>query len=198
LQSFARGRSAQTGNPASAAHFSRPRFDRGMFRVPVNGHVVRFAFFPPYLEKLATTRDQIETTRSWELTRTVLQALKSECEQNGSSFVLMLIPEKEQVYWPLLEGSFSGTELQRAIDFYCRSSHAPLRLDDIRAHGEAPNALLADFCTKEEIPMLDLTAALQAEVAAGREVYFPDDTHWNALGHATAARQLAKFLKLTP
>jgi lysophospholipase L1-like esterase len=57
---------------------------------------------------------------------------------------------------------------------------------------------MRDFCAEEGIPFLDLTGALQARVAEGHNVYFPDDSHWNAAGHEVAARALSDFLRERP
>ncbi|MFN2508049.1 MAG: hypothetical protein ABR589_04680 [Chthoniobacterales bacterium] len=192
------GGAAALNEPLPVASSATPRFDRGMFNVPVGGRLLQFAFFPPYLQKLGAARAELESTRGWELARTSLMQLNSDCAQKGSTFVLMLVPSKDQVYWPLAEASFAPAELQRAVDFYCRFNKMPLRIDDVRNHRLAINELLRDFCASKGIPMLDLTDALERELAAGREVFFPDDTHWNATGHDVAARELAKFLSLTP
>jgi hypothetical protein len=70
----------------------------------------------------------------------------------------------------------------------------PLRAAEIRANRLAHNELLRDFCAEHQISFLDLTPALERNIAAGRAVYFADDAHWNAAGHAVAAQELAKFL----
>jgi SGNH hydrolase-like domain, acetyltransferase AlgX len=177
---------------------SGPRFDRGMFTIPVANRTLRYAFLPPYLQKLGTPAAEIERSRGWELTRAALRQMKADCDRDGSSFVLMFIPAKAAVYWPLTERSFAPAPLQDAVNFYCRYNHMPLPVEDVRANRLAQNALLQAFCAQEKIPMLDLTPSLEHEVEAGREMYFPDDTHWNARGHDLAARELAKFLDLQP
>ncbi len=173
---------------------SRPRFDRGVFDIPVNGRVLQFAFFPPYLQKLGTPRNEVEASRGWTLTRSTIAALKADCAANGSTLLLMFIPSKEQVYWPLVQRSFSPGELQRAVDYYCRYNNMPLPIEKVTAHELALNEIVRDFCAQNEIPMLDLTDNLRAEVVKGREMFFPDDTHWNAAGNEVAAQELAKFL----
>jgi lysophospholipase L1-like esterase len=98
----------------------------------------------------------------------------------------------------LTERSFAPAALQEAVDFYCRYTHMPLPIETVRSNRLAQNALLQAFCAQEKIPILDLTPPLEREVEAGHEMYFPDDTHWNAAGHDLAARELAKFLDLQP
>ncbi len=58
----------------------------------------------------------------------------------------------------------------------------------------ALNDLMREFCAEEGIAFLDLTAELQSTLSAGHNVYFPDDSHWNAVGHQTAAAALARLL----
>jgi hypothetical protein len=50
------------------------------------------------------------------------------------------------------------------------------------------------FCAERGLAFLDLTPVLEAAVGSGRNVYFPDDSHWNAAGHDAAAAALAEFL----
>lgn len=197
IQRWMRGEKSEVNQPIASVS-DRPRFDRGMFNVPVNGRTLQFAFFPPYLQKLGSARAALEATRGWEIARVVLAQMKSECEANGSTFVLLLIPSKDQVCWPLVERSFPPEVAQQAIEFYCRYNNMPLRFEEVRANRLALNGLLREYCAQNNIPMLDLTEPLEAEVAAGHEVFFPDDTHWNEAGHELAARALAKFLQLQP
>ena len=193
-----RSRPAQASESSGRSGPDKARFDRGMFTICWADHLVQFAFLPHYLQKLATPRSEIERSRGWELTQAALREMKTECARHGTKFVLMFIPEKTQVYWPLAERFFSNGQLQEAVDFSARENQKPLRLEDIRANRLALNALLHDFCAQEHIPMLDLTAPLQRAVESGREMYFPDDTHWNAAGHDLAARELTKFMAGQP
>jgi hypothetical protein len=175
-----------------------PQFDQGLFTIPLAGQLMQFAFLPPYLQKISATRPEIESSSGWRLTQSTLRQMKTECELSGSNFLVMFVPTKAQVYWPLLERSFPPNQLQDAVDYYCRYNHMPLRVEQIRANRLALNAVMHDFCAQENIPILDLTPAEEREVQLGHTVYFPDDTHWNAAGHEVAARELASFFNLHP
>ena len=59
----------------------------------------------------------------------------------------------------------------------------------------ALNDLMREFCAREGITFLDLTSSLESALKQGRNVYFPDDSHWNAAGHETAAQALARLLR---
>lgn len=183
---------------AEAAVPERPTFDRGMFTVPVANHAIQFAFLPSYLRQLSVPRPEIEASRGWQLTEQALREIKTECETNGAELLFVFVPEKAQVYWPLAERSFSAAELQAAVNFYWPPSETPLTIEAVHAQRLALNEVLQDFCARERIPMLDLTARLEREVEAGRGMYTPDDPHWNATGHEVAAREIAEFLASKP
>jgi lysophospholipase L1-like esterase len=176
-----------------------PRFDRGIFEIPTaeRGYL-RFAFMPPYLQKLATSRDAFERSRGWELTRATLLRMKETSDRAGSRLSIMFVPSKAEVYWPLVEHSLGPEELQQAIDFCCLYNHMKIRPAEIRANRLAQNDLLRDFCARENIPFVDLTPALEKSAGTGHAVYYVDDDHLNAAGHEIAAQELARFLAREP
>jgi acetyltransferase AlgX (SGNH hydrolase-like protein) len=185
--------------PSPVAASPDKKFDRGAYQIPVGtGATLRFAFMPPYLQKLAGSREEFERSRGWALTRAALNRMRDTCVQNGSRLTVMFIPSKAAVYWPLVEHSLGQEELQRSLDFVSSYNHMPLNAADIRAHRLVQNELMREFCLAEKIPFLDLTPTLEEAAASGRAVYFADDAHWNAAGHELAARELARFLTSQP
>jgi hypothetical protein len=185
------------GTPRNS--FAHASFDRGAYEIPTAfGIPLRFAFMPPYLQKLASPRAAIEPSRGWELVRAALLAMRETCAGQGSRLTVMFIPSKDEVYWPLVERSLGQEELQRSLDFVSSYNHMPLRADDIRENRLAQNELMREFCASAQIPFLDLTPALEQAAASGRAVYFADDAHWSAAGHEIAAQELAKFLGRQP
>jgi lysophospholipase L1-like esterase len=178
---------------------SRSGFDRGAFEIPTApGATLRFAFMPPYLQKLAGSRTEIERSRGWQLARDTFLRMKEICVQHGARLTIMLVPSKEEVYWPLVEHSLGRDELQGSLDFISSYNHMPLRAADISANRLVQNELMREFCASARIPFLDLTPVLEQAAASGCAVYFADDTHWNAAGHQIAAEELAKFLAPQP
>ena len=199
LAQFAVPRLAVAAISDRRANGDLPQFDRGIFETPTSaGNHLRFAFMPPYLQKLATSRDEFERSRGWELTRTTFLKMKETCDRAGSRFSIMFVPSKAEVYWPLVEHSLGQEELQRAIDFCCLYNHMKIRPAEIQANRLAQNDLLRDFCARENIPFVDLTPALEKSAGAGHAVYYVDDDHLNAAGHEIAAQELARFLAREP
>jgi hypothetical protein len=53
---------------------------------------------------------------------------------------------------------------------------------------------LREVARELRIPLLDPSAAMAAAQSGRQPAYFPEDGHWNELGHAVAAQELARFL----
>ncbi|MEY2572762.1 MAG: hypothetical protein QOJ87_975 [Verrucomicrobiota bacterium] len=191
---------ARTTTPAPApATMTGTGFDRGAWQIETApGATMRFAFMPPYLQKLVASRTEIERSRGWQLVRDTFVRMKETCAQHGARLTIVFIPSKDEVYWPLVERSLGQKELQRSLDFISAYNHMPIRAADIRANRLVQNDLVSEFCANAGISFLDLTPALEQAAASGRPVYFADDAHWNAAGHQLAAEELAKFLAQHP
>jgi lysophospholipase L1-like esterase len=54
---------------------------------------------------------------------------------------------------------------------------------------------LRDLAADLEVPFLDLTEAFRAHSAAGEQLVFPIDGHWNPAGHRLAAQEIAAWLR---
>jgi len=187
-----------SGDDPAEPGATRAGFDRGLFTVPVAGRTLRFAFLPAYLNTLRFSRGELEAWPGWALTREAYRDMSREARAAGARFVVMFIPHKAQVYLPLLRASLPPAELARDLVATLRQPFQPLHPLDLEAMLEnrlAMNGLMRDFCAQEGIEFLDLTEALQARVARGQNVYFPDDSHWNAAGHETASEALEARLR---
>jgi hypothetical protein len=182
-----------SGDDPAPSSATKPSFDRGLFTVPVAGQVLRFAFLPPYLNRLTLSRQQLEASRGWQLTRRSYREMQQLLRAQGSALVVVFIPFKAQVYLPLLEASLPAAELGSALRS-CLGDQAP-GLGVVMRNRLALNDLMREFCAQEGIAFLDLTAELQSTLSTGRNVYFPDDSHWNAAGHETAARAISRLLR---
>jgi lysophospholipase L1-like esterase len=189
---------AFTGEDPAAPEVTRASFDRGLFAVPVGGRSLRFALMPPYLNLLNLEAADLKRHRGWQLARDAILEMDGACRGAGARFVVMFIPSKCQVYLPVLQRAFPPQELRRALAFSLPRDPWAVDLHRLQRNRLVQNELLRDFCRREGIPLLDLTPALETIVAGGRNLYFPDDSHWNARGHEVAAAELARFLEPEP
>jgi hypothetical protein len=103
----------------------------------------------------------------------ILSAAYATCAMNRISLLVVFAPEKFRVY-------------RDYCTFRPDNPCTGWGLDDLHVEiGRRVTAL------GPGIGFLDLTPALAAEAARGRLLYFPDDTHWSAEGHAVAGRTIA-------
>jgi hypothetical protein len=110
-----------------------------------------------------------------------LRDFAAEVRREGGRFGVVFVPSKLRVLGPFCRFPV-GSELSNY------ASHvSPLR------------RYLHDWSASNKIDLLDLTDPLQEAARAGRIPWFWGDTHWNAEGHAVAARALSEWhaLRLT-
>lgn len=170
-------------------------FDRGMFTAAVHGRVMRWAFMPPYLNTLTFSEDDLAARRGWALTQQAIGEMRDVSRRAGAEFVVMFLPFKSQVYLPWLAQAVSASELSHALRFYLPDNPGTPDIALMMRNRLAQNMLMRRFCDERGLPFLDTTDALQARVAAGENVYFPDESHLNGRGHAVVADALAAYLK---
>lgn len=171
-----------------------PSFDRGMFSVPMRERPLRWALMPPYLNTMRAAQPELEARRGWALTRDSLREMQRISKSAGAEFTVMFLPFKSQVYWPLLERTFSREALVESLAFYLPDRQRAIDVDAMGRNRLAQNRMLRRFCEEAGIPFVDTTDALQARVDAGENVYFPSESHLNETGQAVVAETLAAFL----
>jgi hypothetical protein len=95
-----------------------------------------------------------------------------EVEAAGGRYGVVFVPSKLRVLGPACERWPAGSDLVDAWD-----------ANPLRATAHA-------WAESQGIALVDLTGPLRAAARAGRVPWFWGDTHWNATGHAVAARAL--------
>lgn len=106
---------------------------------------------------------------NFRLVLEAVQRTRSLAEQDGSDFLVLLMPTKEEVYLPLLG--------ERPPD--------------------ATAPLVAQF-DEEKIPYLDLTPHFQARARRGERLFFKVDGHPNAAGYRLTAEVVLGHLRSNP
>ncbi|MFM1919365.1 MAG: hypothetical protein RLZZ303_999 [Candidatus Hydrogenedentota bacterium] len=114
---------------------------------------------------------------AWHYTEAVLGRLQDDVVSGGAQFALFSIPSKLQ----------SEARYEKAVS----KAYPDLQLDLDR-----PNARIAAMCEQRKIPFLDLLPDFRQEISDGKVLsHQRGSSHWNAEGHALAARQVATWLR---
>ena len=169
-----------------------------MFALPTGKRTLRFALMPPYLNLLNLDRAALEAHPGWKLTRASLREMDRACRDADARLVVMFIPSKSQVYLPLLQRAYTAHELRRALAYSRPRIHGGSTSTGWPGTVWSRTSWWARSARREGIRFLDLTSGLEGAAARGENVYFPDDSHWNARGHQLAAERLARFLAEEP
>ena len=120
--------------------------------------------------------------RKYQSMRLVLDEITSVAREHGMAIGLLYIPAPLQ-YDPSRHESWNpwiigGVEFKS--EWLSETAEIQRRL--------------AGWAQKKDIPFLDLTPALRAEVEAGRKLNFKLDGHWNAEGHRVAGKAIRKWI----
>ena len=123
-------------------------------------------------------RPPADVRQGWAMTARIVEMLAQEAWARGSRLALVYIPSRMEV-------SDRDWELTR------------LRygLDDAQWDRGAVMARLRDVAAAAHLPLLDLTPAMRNATGVLAWPYYDYDSHWNALGHRVAARELERFLR---
>ena len=98
----------------------------------------------------------------------MVSRVATKFRERGATLVVLLVPEKEQIHARAL-----SPEDQAAL-----------------ADGDRLLAEIAQGLEAAGTPAVDLMPAFRAATAAGRRLYWRDDTHWNDAGIRLAAEEL--------
>lgn len=105
-----------------------------------------------------------ETEAAWAFSLKSLELMNDECRARKVPLVLMIVP---------LESSFDARTTP-TTEFWKLA----------RANAERPHRILAEFCARHGIPLLDLLPGLRA---CPKRPLHANEGHWNADGNAAAA-----------
>jgi hypothetical protein len=119
------------------------------------------------------------TRRAMPLTADILRTCAEECWKHGARFALVYIPTRMEVD----DGSWRSSVARYGLD--------PAGWDRARLA-----RALEEFGRQARYPVLDLTPALRDAISLwSGHTYHAHDSHWNAHGHAVAAREVERFLR---
>jgi len=106
-------------------------------------------------------------------TRQALTQLRDTVRERGDELIVAIAPPAFAIHTERAEATFSV-----------------VGLDAGQAELNAPNRAVKNILQQLQVPMCELTPALQAAEANGESLYFTYDGHWTEAGHAVVANTL--------
>ncbi len=122
-----------------------------------------------YLEEVTNTANP-DYIKGLSLTKQAILDAQAIATYHNATFVVVIIPSKEQVYHLILETKYDQTNLTTAIE------------------------RIIYFCQTENITCINLLPYLEEHARAGEKLYFTDDGHFNELGHFYTAEIILDYL----
>lgn len=126
-------------------------------------------------------RTQTEAEEAWQITASLLDRTRDVVENRGARYVLMVIPAADVVA--------TGRPRDRSDDGEDNN------LDEVLPGFDDPHATLERLAAPLNIATVDLLPAMKRQAARSRtRLYYRQNAHFTAAGHAVAAKELGDFL----
>ena len=127
-------------------------------------------FYRYHIESLALSAVERDTAKVVQ----AIRKLDKLCRLRGIRLIVVLIPEKEQVYRDWIPARFNSPE-----------------------HPLPPSSLglIADELQQQDVRVVNMLPVFTNATARGLRVYWRDDTHWNPLGVDMAAAEVWNLMK---
>ena len=159
----------------------------------INGQQVVLTFSPAYSATLMMDRETLANSENWRIATGSLLRMQELAERSGGTFLLVFIPERTHVYWPLIrdDDAIVATLNEDMIyewqeSFGCNVLVPGREPTDLESFREAMDktlndqrALLSEFAEDEGIHVLDLTEPLRGLAERGLTLHEPLETHYN-------------------
>jgi hypothetical protein len=159
----------------------------------INDQTVLLTFSPAYSATLTMDKETLINSENWRIATGSLLRMQELTERSGETFVLVFIPERTHVYWPLIRSDDSIVQtINRDMIYEWQQSFGclvlvpgrqPTELDVFRqAMDETINdqrELITEFARSADIHLLDLTEPLRELAAQGLTLHDPLETHYN-------------------
>ena len=167
------------------------------FRVPSpTGEASPIWFLPDNLWRLGLDEASWRGHRAWPRTLDTLRRARDATRAAGAELVVVFLPSKEQVYWPVVERD--DALLARFLSW---GSDAPQPVEPAAftartlANRGLLEALVEEACAADGIPFFSARPILDACAARGELVYLASDSHWDPEGQRALLDPLLEFLR---
>ncbi len=124
-----------------------------------------------------------EAREAWAITESLIDRMRDVAESRGARFMVLVIPAADVVAQGGRVKEPDADDLEDGIT------------DEPAPGFEDPHGTFAEIVGRHTLPTLDLLATFRREAPRSRQrLYYRQNAHWTAAGHAIAARELHAFI----
>jgi len=165
--------------------------------LPAGDNAKYYAFAPKQLRDLYESREEFSVDKHWLNPRRQIAEMHKMCQDAGIEFILVFAPMKGHVVLPAAADRLIPEKVLGYLKLhYKRELPAPRTfMENLLVNAHARDEVVGDWCARESIPYLSLTAPLREAALPGTQVYFTYDQHWTPDGHVVVADAVAAYLK---
>jgi len=128
-------------------------------------------------------RTLAEAQEAWAITEGLVDRMRDVAESRGARFMVMVIPAADTVAQGGRVKEPDADDLEDGIT------------DEPTPGFEDPHGTFGEIVARHSFPTLDLLATFRREAPRSRQrLYYRQNAHWTAAGHAIAARDLHAFI----
>lgn len=172
------------------------------------GQEVELTFSPAYAATLLLDQRTIQNSENWRIASGSIKRMAEVSQQAGATFILVYLPERTHVYWPIIRDDDALLrQLNQDMNYIwdqrlgCLTlvrGRTPDHLEVFRQSMDsslnAQRQLLQAFAEAQGIPFLDLTPRLQQLASEGLTLADPLETHYNDDINLVIAEEIALFI----
>jgi hypothetical protein len=164
----------------------------------------QLAFYDSYMSMSTVDTDALRESDVYAETRDAILSAAEQAQAMDATFVLMFIPTKFHVHYPMLLEAGAIPRLAQEFDAFRignkgfvpdASRSDPDQVADLVAQNiDNQRTLLGELAQEQGFLFLDLTPALQDAAAQGFAAYGDGDTHWDQEGNEFVRGVMQEFL----
>jgi len=174
----------------------------------INEQSIKLTFAPAYVATLTIDRPSLEISENWRIVSQSLLQMRDFVEAENSTFLLVYIPERTRVYWPLIRENpdvvshiYNDQAYQWVSNENClKLTRRQPKLDEMAFRDsfdttiDEQQKLMATFAADNNILFLDLTEPLRIHAAKGTVLAQPLETHYNDNANRIMGTVIADYI----
>lgn len=164
--------------------------------IPEAPHARYYTFAPKQLRDLYATQREFSHDRHWLNLRSLMAEMNDVCREAGCRLVVVYAPTKAHVMLPAVAERLPAEKVRAftALSYKKGLPEPTTFLANLLGHVDARESVVREWCRRESISFVSVTAPLRAAAVSGTQVYFTYDQHWTPEGHEIVAETVHRFL----